>query len=273
MPRKFLFFLILGLGYILFCSCASGNKTLLIATTTSLDNTGLIDYLATKFRHATGIKLKWTAVGSGEALELGKNCDVSALLVHDPDAEKRFVKLGYGIERTPFAYNDFVILGPKSDPAHIRGLKAASAFKNIDKNRAVFISRGDNSGTNAKEQQLWQAININPLPQHSWYIQSGQGMLATINIATEKNGYTLADRGTYIKYQNNPNAKNVLAILSSGDRILRNQYSMLIINPKRCNNVKYNMAEQFKKWLVSSTAQNAINHYTISNKRLFIANA
>lgn len=174
-------------------------KALMMATTTSTDNTGLLDYLAPEFTKDTGIELKWTSVGTGKALKLGMNCDVDVLLVHAPVAEKRYIEDGYAESRTEIMYNDFVIVGPKADPAGVKGMaveKALSTIRDADK---TFVSRGDNSGTNKKEILLWKAAG-GPLPEkEAWYVQTGQGMLSTLNITAERGGYTMTDRGTYIK--------------------------------------------------------------------------
>lgn len=265
--------LILSLSLILAPACFARHRILLIATTTSTDNTGLLDYLAPQFQKDTGIELKWVAVGTGKALALGRNCDVSALLVHAPQAEKHFIKANYGIKRTPIMYNDFVIIGPNSDLANIKGNNATNALKKIAETNSIFISRGDDSGTNKKEKQLWQKAKITPPKKSSWYLQSGQGMMATIGVTNEKNGYTLTDRGTYIKYAANHDGKPSLIILTQNDKALKNQYSLITINPKRCENTKYNSAKQFRKWLVSKKTQANIDNYKLLNKTLFIANA
>lgn len=188
----------------------------MMATTTSTDNIGLLDYLAPEFTKATGIELKWTATGTGKAFKLGENCDVDILMVHAAAAEKKFVDAGFGVNRREIMYNDFVIIGPPSDPAGIKGQPIKAAMQTIQSKQATFISRGDNSGTHKKELSLWKAADL-PVPDKSaWYVQTGQGMLASINIAAERNGYTMSDRGTYIKYEDNsggnpplftPNAK------------------------------------------------------------------
>ena len=181
------------------------NQNLMMATTTSTDNTGLLDYLIPHFEKETGIHLKWTATGTGKALKLGQKCDVDVLLVHAPPAEKIYIANGYGKDRREIMYNDFVIIGPENDPAGIKGKRISDALIAIKSCQAMFMSRGDDSGTHKKEKQLWQKSNI-PLPdKENWYVQTGQGMLATINVAQERDGYTMTDRGTYIKYQSQKN--------------------------------------------------------------------
>lgn len=257
----------------MFTNIFAGTKTLLLATTTSVDNTGLLNYLAPKFKNDTGIELKWIAVGSGKALQLGKNCDVDVLLVHDPTMERQYIQSGYGIKRTKIMYNDFVIIGPKNDPAKIRNQSVINALQNIAAKQSTFVSRGDNSGTNEKEKQLWQRAKIN-LPQKStWYIQSGQGMMATIYITAEKHGYTLTDRGTFIKYAVNYHNHPPLIILVQKNKLFSNQYSVILVNPKRCKNVNIKLAEQFRNWLIVKPTQTIIANYKLLNKRLFIPNA
>ncbi len=254
-------------------SLNAGGTVLKMATTTSTDNTGLLDYLAPMFEKSTGIQLQWVAVGTGKALELGKNCDVDVLLVHAPQAEKKYVSEGYGINKTQVMYNDFVIIGPTDDPAGIKGKTADEAFKTIAEKKALFVSRGDNSGTNKKELFLWKLAGIENLDRAEWYIQTGQGMLATINVAAEKKAYTLTDRGTYIKYEHNMKANPPLVILVEGDKNLFNQYSVIAVNPKRCKNVKYDLAKKFIEWITSSEVQKAIGNYKMLGKVLFTPNA
>ena len=181
----------------------SAADTLMMATTTSTDNTGLLDVMAPRFQQDTGIELKWTAVGTGKALEMGKNCDVDVLLVHAPPAEKQYVADGYGKDRTEVMYNDFVLIGPPGDPAGVKGMKVVEAMKQLAAEKAVFASRGDNSGTNKKEISLWKEAGMALPDKEAWYVQTGQGMIATINVAVEKGGYTMTDRGTFIKFADN----------------------------------------------------------------------
>jgi tungstate transport system substrate-binding protein len=253
-------------------SLRAENKQLLMATTTSTDNTGLLDYLAPKFAAATGIELKWVATGTGKALKLGENCDADVLLVHAPAAEKEYVKAGYGINRRQIMYNDFVLIGPANDPARIKGKSVAEALTAIKGKNANFISRGDDSGTNKKELSLWKSISLKP-EKENWYIQTGQGMLATITVAAERNGYTLTDRGTYIKYEANNNGNPPLKILVEGDPLLLNQYSVLEVNPERCPKVKNDLAKKWSEWLASEEGQKTIADYRLMNKQLFTPNA
>ena len=253
-------------------SLKAEDKQLLMATTTSTDNTGLLDYLAPKFTAATGIELKWVATGTGKALKLGENCDADVLLVHAPPAEKQYVKDGFGINRREVMYNDFVLIGPAGDPASIKGKNVEAALKAIMTKATPFISRGDNSGTNKKELALWKSLSLAP-EKEGWYIQTGQGMLATITVAAERSGYTLTDRGTYIKYEANHNGNPPLHILVEGDPQLLNQYSVIEVNPERCPNVKNGLAKQWSDWLASAEGQKAVGDFRLMNKQLFTPNA
>ncbi len=248
------------------------GQVLTMATTTSTDNTGLLDYLAPKFKASTGIELKWTATGTGKALKLGENCDVDILMVHAPPAEKKFVANGFGTDRREIMYNDFVIIGPASDTAGIKGKPINEVLETIESKQAIFVSRGDNSGTNKKELSLWKAANL-PVPEkESWYVQTGQGMLATINIAAERGGYTMTDRGTYIKYEDNLKGNPPLKILVEGDAVLLNQYSVIAIASKHCPKAEYDAAMKFIDWITTAEAQQLIKDFKLLGKPLFKPN-
>ena len=256
-----------------FPAAAESADTLMMATTTSTDNTGLLDDLAPEFQSATGIELKWTATGTGKALKLGENCDVDILMVHAPPAEKAFVANGFGTDRREIMYNDFVIIGPESDPAGIKAKSIKEALRTVKSKQAPFVSRGDNSGTHKKELSLWKAADL-PMPEkESWYIQTGQGMLATINIAAERNGYTMTDRGTYIKYEDNLGGHPPLTILVEGDAVLLNPYSVIAIDAKHCPNVKSEQAMRFIQWITAPDAQARIKDFKLLGKPLFTPNA
>ncbi|MGC9371690.1 MAG: substrate-binding domain-containing protein [Thermovirgaceae bacterium] len=267
--------ILLALGLTVSASFAVFAETpvLTMATTTSTDNTGLLDELAPAFQEATGIELRWTAVGTGKALELGKNCDVDVLLVHAPDLEKAYVADGYGTDRHQVMYNDFVIIGPPGDPAGVKGMTVLEALKTVRLKEAPFASRGDNSGTHSKELGLWGNAGIQEPDKESWYIQTGQGMINTINIAAERDAYTLTDRGTFIKYEANHDGNPPLVILVEGDESLFNQYSVMAVNPERCGNVKYDLAMNFIEWMVSDEAQQKIADFRLLGKQLFTPNA
>ena len=251
----------------------TADKVLMMATTTSTDNTGLLDYLAPYFTQATGIELKWTSVGTGKALKMGENCDVDVLLVHAPSAEKIYVEKGFGVNRREIMYNDFVVIGPESDPAGIKGKKVVDALDAVRAKGAVFVSRGDNSGTHKKELSLWKATGAAVPEKETWYVQTGQGMLASINIAAERNGYTMTDRGTYIKYADTMSGNPPLKVLVAQDEILLNQDSVLSINPARCTKAKFDLATAFSDWLAGAEAQGLIRDFKLLGKPLFVPNA
>ncbi|MFO7911644.1 MAG: substrate-binding domain-containing protein [Desulfotignum sp.] len=261
------------LGFLAIPAFSQSASSLMMATTTSTDNTGLLEYLAPEFTKDTGIALKWVATGTGKALKLGENCDVDVLVVHAPAAEKKFVANGFGTDRREIMYNDFVIIGPASDSAGIKGKSVTAALKIIAEKQAVFVSRGDNSGTNKKEIFLWKAADLTIPEKETWYVQTGQGMLATINVSEEKNGYTMTDRGTYIKYAHTAGGDPKLKVLVEGDDVLKNQYSVMAVNPALCDNVKYETALKFADWITGTRAQKLIAEFTLLGKVLFIPNA
>lgn len=249
------------------------DQQLLLATTTSTDNTGLLDYLAPQFTKATGIDLKWVATGTGRALKLGENCDAEVLMVHAPSAEKAYVEAGFGVNRREIMFNDFVFIGPVSDPAGVKGQDACSSLKIIMGKKKLFVSRGDNSGTNKKELSLWKVCSENVPEKEQWYLQTGQGMLTTINVAAERGGYTMTDHGTYIKYEANHKGNPPLQVLVKGDSTLINQYSVIEVNPKRCPDVNNEKARLFGDWLASQEGQGAIGDFRLLGKQLFTPNA
>jgi tungstate transport system substrate-binding protein len=249
------------------------EKVLLMATTTSTEDTGLLNVLAPEFKKASGIDLRWTATGTGKALKLGENCDVDVLMVHAPDAEKTFVTDGFGIGRTEIMYNDFVIIGPAADPAGVKGKSVKDALGAVAAKKAPFVSRGDKSGTHMMELDLWKAAGL-PVPEkEAWYASAGQGMMATITIAAEKSGYTLADRGTYIKYENTLGGNPPLKILVEGDKTLLNQYSVIAVNPAKCPKAKIDLAKAFTAWIAGPEGQKVIRDFKLMGKPLFTANA
>ena len=197
---------------------AQAADALMMATTTSTQDSGLLEYLQPTFKTETGIDLKWVAVGTGKALEHGKNCDVDVLLVHAPSAELAFVEAGHGIDRRQVMYNDFVIVGPKADPAKIKGKGTAEALKAIGEKKAVFVSRGDKSGTHVAETNLWKSQGLAVPDKETWYVSAGQGMMPTLNVAAEKQGYALTDRGTWIKYDATQKGNNPLMIVVEATR-------------------------------------------------------
>ena len=249
------------------------EKVLLMATTTSTEDTGLLNVVASEFKKATGIDLRWTATGTGKALKLGESCDVDVLMVHAPDAEKKFVADGFGINRKEIMYNDFVIIGPAADPAGVKGKSVKDALLAVQAKKANFVSRGDKSGTHMMELDLWKVSGAAVPEKEAWYAQAGQGMMATINIAAEKNGYTLADRGTYIKYENNLGGNPPLKILVEGDQTLLNQYSVIAVNPAKCQKAQFELATKFSNWIAGPEGQKVIREFKVMGKALFTPNA
>jgi len=252
--------------------CAQ-EKILLMATTTSTEDTGLLNVIAPEFKKASGIDLRWTATGTGKALKLGESCDVDVLMVHAPDAEKKFVADGFGINRKEIMYNDFVIIGPAADPAGVKGMSVKDALQAIQTKKANFVSRGDKSGTHMMELDLWKVSGAAVPEKEAWYAQAGQGMMATITIAAEKNGYTLADRGTYIKYENNMKGDPPLKILVEGDQTLLNQYSVIAVNPAKCQKAQVELATKFSNWIAGPEGQRVIKEFKVMGKPLFTPNA
>ncbi|MEJ2626453.1 MAG: substrate-binding domain-containing protein, partial [Pseudolabrys sp.] len=237
------------------------------ASTTSTRDSGLFNYLLPKFTKKTGIVVKVVAQGTGKALDTGRRCDADVLLVHAKPAEVKFIKNGYGVKRYPVMYNDFVVVGPKSDPAGIKGMKnVGKAFTTLMNKKADFISRGDNSGTNKAELRIWKAAGIDIAKQKGpWYKAIGQGMGATLNTAAAANAYTLTDRATWIHFKN----KQDLVIEVQGDPHLFNQYGVFLVNPKRCSHVKVKLGQAFIDYLISAEGQKVIKSYKVQGKQLF----
>lgn len=264
--------LLIACAALVWAGAAQAEDTLMMATTTSTQDTGLLEYLEPSFKNDTGLTLKWVAVGTGKALEIAKNCDADVLLVHAPAAEKEFVAAGHGIDRRQVMYNDFVLVGPKDDPAHTAGQKASEALRAIHDGKAIFVSRGDQSGTHKAEQKLWKTLAIVP-DKAPFYVSAGQGMMATLRMAAEKKAYCLTDRGTWIKFANQEGADNPLAILVEGDAPLLNQYSVITVNPAQCPNVKKAAARAFEDWWTSPATQEKIAAFRLEGKQLFFPNA
>lgn len=230
-------------------------KDLILATTTSTQDSGLLDVLKPMFEEKTGYNLKIISVGSGAAMEMGKKGEADVLLVHSPAAEKALVEDGVGINYQLVMHNDFIVVGPADDPAAIKGSDSGEAFKKIADKAATFVSRGDNSGTHTKELSIWKAVGITP--EGSWYLQSGTGMGATLNIANEKQAYTLADRATYLAQK----ANFKLEVLSEGDKNLLNIYHVMQVNPEKFSKVNKDGAKAFVEFMVGADAQKAIGEF------------
>ncbi|MGO2498554.1 MAG: substrate-binding domain-containing protein [Vibrio litoralis] len=245
---------------------AQDTKTIRLATTTSTYHSGLLDYLLPKFKIETGYTIDVIAVGTGKALKMGENGDVDLVMTHAPGAEAEFINQGFGVEPHHLMYNDFVIVGPKNDPAGIKDEKsAAKALKTLADKNITFVSRGDDSGTDKKEKAIWKQDNIQP--SFSAYRSVGQGMGPTLNMASELQGYTLTDRGTWIAYE----SKLDLEIMVEGDKALFNPYQVILVNPERYNGLNTRGARDFSNWLISKHGQQLINDYQLQGQKLFTA--
>jgi len=271
------------------------EKIIKMSTTTSTENSGLLDVLLPEFAKETGIRVKVFAKGTGAAIRDGIDGNVDIIFVHAKKREEKFVADGYGAHRLGVMHNDFVILGPKKDPAKIKGTgKASMALKKIAESKIKFVARGDDSGTHTKEQALWKATGLpmktetteivkkgkkrtlsfsNPGGLGKWYLSIGQGMGKTLTYAEEKQAYTLADRGTYLKYRYGRKQGLDLEVLCEGDPELYNPYGIIPVNPKKYPHVKFKWAEQFARWLVSPKAQALIAGYKIEGQQAFFPDA
>ena len=240
------------------CSKKPANPALILATTTSTQDSGLLDVLIPDFEKQSGYTVQTVAVGSGEAMKMGQQCNADVLLVHSPAAEKDFMSNNYGSDRRLVMHNDFVVVGPSTDPAGIKGsATSVEAFTKIANANAIFVSRADNSGTNAKELGIWKSANITP--EGDWYVETGQGMLATLTIASEQGGYSLTDRATYLANKD----KLQLEILVEGDAALLNIYHVIVVNPANCTGVNNTGAIAFADYVVSSGAQKLIGDFGV----------
>ena len=265
--RWFLSFLLLGTVFV--SSCAKPG-TIVVASTTSTQDSGLFDYLLPLFTRQTGIEVKVVAQGTGQALETGRRGDADVVFVHAPAQEEKFVADGSGIRRFPVMYNDFVLVGPESDPAQVRGSDVPRAFRRIKDAAATFISRGDKSGTHTAELALWTRAGIDIGKEAgAWYKSIGQGMGAALNTAAASSGYVLSDRGTWISFKN----KSGLSILVEGDPALFNQYGVILVNPAKFPHVKSIEGQAFIDWLVSPGGQNAIAAFRVNGQQVFYPNA
>jgi tungstate transport system substrate-binding protein len=258
-----------------FLSCCSTvlaqDRSIVVASTTSTEQSGLFGYLLPRFTEATGVAVKVVAVGTGQALDIGRRGDADVVFVHDRPAEDKFMSEGQGVKRFDVMYNDFVIVGPKSDPAHIAGDKdVVDALKKIAAAQAPFISRGDHSGTHEAELRLWKQAGIDvAAAKGSWYREIGQGMGPALNMASSANAYLLSDRGTWLSFKN----RGDLALLTEGDKRLFNQYGVMLVNPAKHPNVKAQDGQAFIDWLVSPKGQETITDYKVGGEQLFFPNA
>ena len=247
------------------------DKSIVVASTTSTQDSGLFEYLLPIFTKKSGIIVKVVAQGTGQALDTGRRGDADVVFVHAKSAEEKFLAEGQGVKRFPVMYNDFVLIGPKSDPAGIKGMKdVGKAFTTIKDKQASFISRGDKSGTHIAELALWKASGIDiDKDKGAWYKSIGQGMGAALNTAGAANAYVLSDRGTWIHFK----SKGDLQILVEGDKRMFNQYGVMLVNPEKHPNVKKELGQQFIDWLVSAEGQKTIAGYKINGEQLFYPNA
>jgi tungstate transport system substrate-binding protein len=247
------------------------DKSIIVASTTSTQDSGLFGHILPLFKAKSGIDVKVVAQGTGQALDTGRRGDADVLFVHAKAPEEKFVADGFGVKRYPVMYNDFVLIGPKSDPAGIKGMTdVAQALKAIKSRGTPFISRGDRSGTHIAELDLWKAAGIDIGKEKGpWYKEIGQGMGAALNTASAANAYVLADRGTWLSFKN----RGDLDILVAGDQRLFNQYGVILVNPARHPHVKQGLGQAFIDWLVSPEGQRAIADYKVGGEQLFYPNA
>lgn len=250
---------------------AAGTRFITVSSTTSTTDSGLFSHLLPLFKAKTGIAVRVVSQGTGQALDTGRRGDADVVFVHARAQEEKFVADGFGVERKPVMYNDFVLIGPKADPARIKGSKdIAAALQAIQARTALFISRGDKSGTHSAELNLWKAAGVDiEKAKGPWYREIGQGMGAALNMASAQNGYVLSDRATWLNFRN----RGDLGISVEGDRRLFNQYGVILVNPAKHPTVKKADGQSFIDWLVSPDGQKAISDYRIGGESLFFPNA
>jgi tungstate transport system substrate-binding protein len=252
-------------------SARAQDKSIVVASTTSTQDSGLFGHILPMFKAKTGIDVKVVAQGTGQALDTGRRGDADVVFVHAKPAEEKFLSEGFGVKRYPVMYNDFILIGPKSDPAGIKGSKdIVAALGAIKAKGADFISRGDKSGTHQAELNLWKVAGVDIVRDKGpWYKEIGQGMGAALNTASASNAYVLADRGTWLSFKN----RGDLVIAVEGDKRMFNQYGVMLVNPQKHPSVKKDLGQQFIDWLVSSEGQKAIADYKINGEQLFYPNA
>lgn len=246
------------------------DQSIVVASTTSTQDSGLFDYLLPIVKQKTGIEVRVLAQGTGQALDTARRGDADVVFVHAKSAEEKFLAEGYGVKRYPVMYNDFVIIGPKGDPAGIKSKDVVTALQTIKTKAAPFVSRGDRSGTHIAELKLWKAAGIDIAKDRGpWYKEIGQGMGAALNMASASNAYVLSDRGTWLAFKN----RGDLAILVEGDKQLFNQYGVMLVNPVKHPTVKKEAGQRFIDWLISPEGQSAIAGYKVNGQQLFYPNA
>lgn len=265
------FIALFGVTFFSAVQALAQEKSIVIASTTSTQDSGLFEYLLPIFQQKTGIAVKVIDQGTGQALDTGRRGDADVVFVHAKSAEEKFLAEGQGVKRYPVMYNDFILIGPKSYPAGVKGKDVIKAFRTIKEKQAPFVSRGDRSGTHIAELALWNkdaGIEIEK-EKGTWYKSIGQGMGAALNMASASNAYVLSDRGTWLSFKN----KCDLQIIVEGDKRLFNQYGVILVNPEKHPSVKKDLGQQFIDWLVSPDGQKAIANYKINGEQLFHPNA
>jgi tungstate transport system substrate-binding protein len=264
---KKLFFRTIAAYLLISTSMTCFAQNLVMASTTSTEQSGLFQHLLPEFKKSTGVDVKVVALGTGQALDMGRRGDADILFVHDQVAEEKFVADGFGIKRLPVMYNDFVLIGPANDPAKVAGKEIMNALKNLSAANASFISRGDKSGTHAAELRYWKNANLEN--KGTGYKECGCGMGPALNIASSTDSYVLADRGTWLSFKNRGSMK----ILVEGDSRLFNQYGVIAVNPAKHPHVKVDVAQKFIDWVISPIGQSVIASYKIGGEQLFFPNA
>ena len=258
------------LGSLVTSLAGAQDRSIIVASTTSTEQSGLFGFILPRFSARTGIRVNVVAVGTGQALDIGRRGDADVVFVHDRPAEEKFMAEGFGVKRFDVMYNDFVIIGPKADPAHIGGNDLVAAFRKIAAGRAPFVSRGDRSGTHEAELRYWKDAGIDiDAAKGPWYRDIGQGMGPALNMAASANAYVLADRGTWLSFKN----RGALEILVEGDQRLFNQYGVMLVNPAKHPHVKVAEGQAFVDWLISADGQKTIADYKIDGKQLFFPDA
>ena len=262
-------------AFAIFCSSptevTAQQKSITVASTTSTEQSGLFNYILPIFTHESGIFVHVIALGTGQALDVGRRGDADVVFVHDKAAEEKFVSDRAGVRRFPVMFNDFVLVGPSSDPANVNGMTdVAKALRSIAEAKLAFISRGDRSGTHTAEMRLWKEAGLDPLPARgTWYREVGQGMGPALNTAAAQEAYVLTDRATWLAFRNRQN----LRILVQGDSKLFNQYGVILVNPNRHPKINAELGQEFIEWLISRNGQQTIAEYRINGEQLFFPNA
>jgi tungstate transport system substrate-binding protein len=269
LDRRLLIAAVLATGFT--GAALAQDKSIVVASTTSTQDSGLFGHILPLFKQKTGIDVKVVSQGTGQALDTGRRGDADVVFVHAKAQEEKFVADGFGVKRHPVMYNDFILIGPKNDPAGVKGTKdIVAALRKIKERGVPFISRGDKSGTHSAELNLWKAAGIDIANEKGpWYKEIGQGMGAALNTASAANAYVLADRGTWLSFKN----RGELVIAVEGDKRLFNQYGVILVNPQKHPNVKKELGQQFIDWLISPEGQKAIADFKIEGEQLFYPNA